>query len=318
MARSIGLPTRVAVGFTTGAPGRGRAHLPRHDAGRARVARGRLRRARMDPVRADAGPLRPDARQLHGPARRRSRPRPQTPRPAGTTAPTTPGRTVKPPNSLGARRQPPDRRRLKPTPGSRRLRSRSTSSHGARVDRRSGARGRGAGIVGLEGAAPVAPAAPCAGRVASPVRGTKRSNDSPRRGSTGGRRRRRSSSRCAKRPRAARSAGPPLLALAHLATTALYAPDEPTRRGRRRVDPGVGARGRCAPHTAPRRDCEGGSIRRVLRPATGRRRRRRRQREQRRRADHGRRHRLTRPSGLSRPPPPTRRGGARERRHVPA
>ena len=57
MARSIGLPTRVAVGFTTGTPdpvGR----VPRHDRQRARVARGRLRGHRMGPLRADARSLR--------------------------------------------------------------------------------------------------------------------------------------------------------------------------------------------------------------------------------------------------------------------
>ena len=51
MARSIGLPTRVAVGFTAGTPDPSGV-LPRHHRERARLARGQLRGDRMGPLRA--------------------------------------------------------------------------------------------------------------------------------------------------------------------------------------------------------------------------------------------------------------------------
>ena len=82
MARSIGLPTRRRRLHHRGTPDAA-GRVPRHHAGRARVARGRLRRARLDPVRADAHPLRPDARQLHAHG---WRPRsPTTPKTTATT-----------------------------------------------------------------------------------------------------------------------------------------------------------------------------------------------------------------------------------------
>ena len=70
-ARSLGLPARVAVGFTPGEL-RGRRPVPRPRQARPRLARGVLHRHRLGAVRADADPRRPRRPELH---RRRSRSR---------------------------------------------------------------------------------------------------------------------------------------------------------------------------------------------------------------------------------------------------
>ena len=77
MARSIGVPARVAVGFTPG-HGAARRHPRRVRQERPRLAGGVVRRARLGAVRADAGPRRTRSRGLHRAARRPGRLDPAT------------------------------------------------------------------------------------------------------------------------------------------------------------------------------------------------------------------------------------------------
>ena len=108
MARSLGIPSRVAVGFTPGVPARAERQLPRHAvARRARVARDLARRARLDaPVRPDAaraatgGPGGSDLPERTPPPPVRF---PAAPRPRSRTSPPHP-RPV--PRSTALRRPP--------------------------------------------------------------------------------------------------------------------------------------------------------------------------------------------------------------------
>ena len=224
MARSLGLPTRVAVGYQTGRSAAPTA-VPRDGAPSARVARGVARpRDRLVRVRADAGPAGPDDRQ-----------RPPGRPAAGPTATTT-------------------RRRPRPGPRFRSTKPGLDRHHAARtackVDvarpraTRRPARERAAGAapcvalalaavalrrrVPRDDRAPRGVARGGAGTTPTRVgacsaRGPKRSNASPRPVCDRGRRRRRSSSRCVRHPRTAPArAGSPLMDLARLQTAAMY------------------------------------------------------------------------------------------------
>ena len=73
MARTVGLPTRVAVGFTLGRPGPGGPHpVPGPGRPRPRLARGLLPRLRLGAVRADARTRPRRGRSVVGPAPRRA------------------------------------------------------------------------------------------------------------------------------------------------------------------------------------------------------------------------------------------------------
>ena len=127
MARTLDIPSRVAVGFTPGVQsddgwysGAGQE--------RARVARALVRRSRMGCLRADARPRGAGRRVLHGGDRRsRTSHRRALRVPAATAAtaaplPTTPSTVVPAPTTVAARRPPtirrPRRRSTGPTPRS--------------------------------------------------------------------------------------------------------------------------------------------------------------------------------------------------------
>ncbi len=108
MARTLGIPARVAVGFTPGPVRRRRVSSARTQ--RPCLARGVVRRLGLGAVRTDTGPRTPRRRGVH---RHRSR----SPRPATTTAPTTttlPPTTTTVAGSDAAAR--PARRRTPPPP----------------------------------------------------------------------------------------------------------------------------------------------------------------------------------------------------------
>ena len=96
MARSVGLPSRVVVGYNPGTYDDDAGMFRVTDANAARLGRGLARRARLDALRADAGrhPARCDRRRHRAPGRRR-RARPDRYHPddrgAGVTAPSDRG-----------------------------------------------------------------------------------------------------------------------------------------------------------------------------------------------------------------------------------
>ena len=205
MARAVGVPARVAVGYQPG-HARRRRPLPRDEPQRARLARGVDRGRGLDPVRADARVHGADPRHRHRRARSRSpRSRRRARPPRRRARPTSAGRAADPRAAAPGRRAgadpDADRRRRTTACATRstvrrdrgRRASRSACSGSSRSCRsRCGAAAGGAGATTIPGGA-------CS------ARGPKRSTSSASPACRRGRRRPRWSSRCATRPRTARA-----------------------------------------------------------------------------------------------------------------
>ena len=229
MARSIGLPTRVAVGFTPGTPdAAGVYHVTTDDA----HAWPEVDFAGLGWIRFEPTPTRFDPTPGNYTGTALGSPQPPTPKTTSTPGPTatsTPGPTVKPPNSLG------------------RINRDIETGNGTTKS------GRSAGSLILNFlAVAVAALLVLALGGAGAVVGLKSLRRMRRHRAASGRARitgawdealeRLAEARIHRRPSStpvefamreapaggAGSAGPPLLALAHLTTTALYAPEDPS------------------------------------------------------------------------------------------
>jgi transglutaminase-like putative cysteine protease len=228
MARAIGLPTRVAVGFTTGTDQSGVYHVTTQDAHAwPEIDFAGLGWIRFEPTPTRFDPT-PGNYTQTGPAT--PTPTPTSPTtPGGTTAPTTPGPTASLPNNLGklgANLQ---------TGSGQAGSKRSTASVALRfllialVSIVGLALAIAAGIVGLKELRRVRRRRAPSGR----ARITGAWDEALERLAEARIHRRPSSTpvefAMREAPAAgAGNAGPPLLALAHLTTNALYAPDDPS------------------------------------------------------------------------------------------